>query len=376
VARRADGYELSAAVDGLKVWFRLLADARPAERVDPFVPSALLAAMATGEPLEIAPEAPVSTRLLQGIQRAQDILHSWNPELKRIPLRAAHAPAPAKRREVAAFLSCGVDSLYTAGKHGKEISRLLLIQGLEISLRNTGLFEQACRAARVFAHETGRTVVPVQTNLRQLADAHRLDIHLFHGPLLAGVALAAGHHRTYIPSSLTYAHLVPWGSHALLDTLWSTETCELVHDGAEAPRTEKLAVVAQSPIALRVLRVCLADAETYNCGRCEKCLGAMVTLQLLGARSQTLPPLTAKAAWRRVADDDDANLQANLELAVRVGNRPIARALRACLRRQRLRRLARDADQILLGGRVRRAYRWVRAVPPAPPLIGCVPRFK
>jgi hypothetical protein len=377
LARRPDGWDLSAGVDGLKVWFRLLTDTRPAERVDPFVPAALLAAMAAGEPLDIAPETPVSTQLLQGIQRAQDILHAWNPELRKVPLRAAHAPAPAQRRDVATFFSCGVDSLYTAAKHGKEVSRLLLIQGLEISLRNTALFEQTCRAAAGFAQETGRTVVPVQTNLRQLADAHRLDIHLFHGPLLAGVALATGHQRTYIPSSWTYANLVPWGSHALLDTLWSTESCELVHDGAESPRTEKLATVAQSQAALRVLRVCPADAEVYNCGRCEKCLRTMVTLHLLGVRSETLPPLSSRAVLRRAQVDDGAtDLQANIELAVRVGDRDVARALRACLRRYRMRKLIREADQVLLGGRVRRAYRWVRAAPPAPPLIGCVPRLE
>jgi hypothetical protein len=79
---------------------------------------------------------------------------------------------------------------------------------------------------------------------------------------------------------------------------------------------------------------------------------------------------------RAQVDDGATDLQANIELAVRVGDRDVARALRACLRRYRMRKLIREADQVLLGGRVRRAYRWVRAAPPAPPLIGCVPRLE
>lgn len=375
LARRGDDYELSATIAGLRIWLRTSPETPPWERVDPFVPAALLAAMAAGQPLEVPAETPVSTRLLDGIQRAQEILHAWNPRLRRIPVAAVSTPARPQRGEAAAFFSCGVDSLYTVWKHGDQISRLLLIQGLEISLLNETLFAQAVSSARSFAEETGRDVVLVRTNLRRLGDAHRLDIHLFHGALLAGAALVTGHARTYVPSSSTYAHLAPWGSHALLDAHWSTEACELVHDGAEAPRTEKLATIARASSARRVLRVCLADTAAYNCGRCEKCLRTMVTLHLLGVEAPTFPPFPSVAALRQAPVDPDAiDLCANIELADKVGHREIARALRACLRRHRLRRLAREADALLLRGLLRRAYRWLRPLSAESSLIGCVPR--
>ena len=41
---------------------------------------------------------------------------------------------------------------------------------------------------------------------------------------------------------MTYAHLGPLGSHPLLDPLWSSEDVELVHDGCEATRLDKLAL--------------------------------------------------------------------------------------------------------------------------------------
>jgi hypothetical protein len=115
---RPEHCELSATVGGLRVWIRVSPESAPAERVDPFVPAALMAAMASGEPLEVPAATPVSPRLLQGIQRAQEILHSWNPRLKRVPVFALAAPAPPRHHESAAFFSCGVDSLYTAWKHG------------------------------------------------------------------------------------------------------------------------------------------------------------------------------------------------------------------------------------------------------------------
>jgi hypothetical protein len=370
----SEGYTLSARMGGLEVWFALPGRTPPAVRVDPFVPAALLVAMSRGELLEVDPDTPVSTRLLEGVSRAQDVLHAWNPQLVRVPVRAASAPAAPQRPEIASFLSCGVDSFYTLQKHGDDISRLILVQGLEISLRNTALFQQAQGAVRTLAQETGRRDVVVRTNARELADAFHLDIYLFHGALLAGVALALGHARTLVPASWTYAQMVPWGTHPLLDPLWSTESCELVHDGAEAGRIEKLEAIAQWDRAMRLLRVCLADTGAYNCGRCEKCLRTMVALHLLGARCPTFPRLPSIAALRRMAvDPGGSDLRENIALAERVGDRAIAEALRACLRRQQLRDLVRDADALLLGGLVKRTLRQFRRQPQRAPLIGCLP---
>jgi hypothetical protein len=77
----------------------------------------------------------------------------------------------------------------------------------------------------------------------------------------------------------------PSGSHPLLDPLWSTETLEVVHDGTEAERTEKIASrIARSKLALRTLRVCFeVENQPKNCGRCGKCLQTMMCLHVAGA---------------------------------------------------------------------------------------------
>ena len=90
--------------------------------------------------------------------------------------------------------------------------------------------------------------------------------------------------RIYIPSSETYAHLEPCGSHPLLDPLWSTEHLQIVHDGCEATRIEKVRKIAQHEVALKKLRVCWENKENaYNCGVCEKCIRTMISLYAIGA---------------------------------------------------------------------------------------------
>jgi hypothetical protein len=370
LATSALGHELSARAGGRLVWFRLPPGEAPPARVEPFVPAALLAAMACGEPLEVAADLPVSPRLLGGLTRAQEIVHAWVPALRAVPVKATPGEAPAGRGSTAALFSGGVDSCYTVLKHAQEVSHLVLIHGLEITLDNEPLFEEARRSAAAFAADMGLTLAPVRTNLRELAAAHRLGNHLFHGAILAGAALTAGHATSYLASSSTYARLIPWGSHPLLDPLWSTEACLLVHDGAEARRTEKVALLAGCPPALRTLRVCLENGARYNCGRCEKCLRTMVTLHLLGVEAPTLPPLPPPAVLRRTPPDPGgADVRENIDLAERTGHREIANALRASLRRSELRRFAREADDLLLGGFLKAAYRRLRPARPEPAFI-------
>ena len=78
-------------------------------------------------------------------------------------------------------------------------------------------------------------------------------------------------------------------SHPALDPLWSTEAVEVVHDGAETRRVDKVAALAASPLALRYLRVCWENrGGAYNCGRCGKCMRTMVDLDLAGALGHTV----------------------------------------------------------------------------------------
>ncbi|HUO85661.1 MAG TPA: hypothetical protein VM534_11160 [Thermoanaerobaculia bacterium] len=91
-------------------------------------------------------------------------------------------------------------------------------------------------------------------------------------------------------------------------------------------------------MALKVLRVCHENPESaeYNCGRCEKCLRTMITLEIAGVlgRAQTFrEPLDLRriARYPRI---DPSTIPYIGEILAAAGDRPdIAAALRRALRR-------------------------------------------
>ena len=336
-------------------------------RGDAFLAASLIPAMATGEDLEVAPEAPVSPRLLEGIARIQDILHIWNPELKKVRIRATLAPDRNSSQQVASFFSGGVDSGYTYLRHAHEITQMVLVHGMDIPLQNEQLFEQVWKHASSAVQSFGKRCVTVRCNVQEFGGAMGVTWALLHGAALASVALLLGCRRIFVPSTSRCDHLHPWGSHLLLDHNWSTEACEIVHDGIEASRVDKLKRIVGLPVLLESLRVCNSGA-TYNCGRCGKCIRTMTALRLLGASTPTLPPLASLAPLKNLRVNNENEFQyfnENYSLAIERGDRPVAQALRKCIRRYAIRKLAKEFDAIALEGFLRRIYRRVR-----PPVRG------
>jgi hypothetical protein len=322
---------------------------------DALLAALLLPAMRAGEDLVI--EAAVSPRLREQAQTIMDIYQAWVPGLRaaRRPNIVAPAASPAPSTGgTGLFFSCGVDSFYsllrrtTAQSEGEAAAKhlsLVLAYGFDIRSGNRPLFQQIARSARRVADETGRSLVIVETNVRSFSDP-RVGWDFYHGAALASMGLLLGglFDTVVIPSTHDYGELVPWGSHPLLDPLWSTETVRFVHDGCEASRTEKVRHVAASPLALATLRVCWPDwGEEYNCGRCEKCIRTMLALHLAGvlSRSETFSPTLEPALVRSlqlVTGDSSARVLKDLLRALegREEDHALAEAVRHVLRRERL----------------------------------------
>ncbi|HEY6553433.1 MAG TPA: hypothetical protein VI669_08760 [Vicinamibacteria bacterium] len=361
--RDPGGDTLAADVGGRRLWFKAPPHSLPGARVEPFLVASLLGAMAGGETLEVDPGSPVSPRLLLGLERIQGIFHAWNPRLSRIAIQATPGAPPPTRDGVASFFSGGVDATYTLLAHEREISHLVFVHGLEITLANEVLFARALAKNQESADRYAKVLVPVKTNLRDFASAHNLSNYLYQGSLLGAVALALGFPRTYLAASLHYADLCPWGTHPLLDPLWSTEGSEILHDGAEASRALKIARLGEREGALESLRVCLANREDYNCGVCEKCLRTMIALRVLGLSSPAFPPLRSLRPIRRLRIHDQDDLPLFLEnhaLALEKGDHAVARAIGASIRRHRIRQILKLADEAFAGGFVLRTWRRLR----------------
>jgi hypothetical protein len=269
-----------------ELWFRGPADALAVSGGDAFMTALLTTAMRLG--LRLIVEAPVSARLLAATERIQDIFCSWYPELHRIAIEAHSGNAGLEGRGagVACFFSGGVDSFYSAFKHRDEITALVLVHGFDMPLSNMSLRARASASLAEAALVLGKRLVEVETNSRELTNRHASWTYHQFGPALASVAQLLGGcaGKVYVPASESYAHLDPCGSHPLLDPLWSTETIGIDHDGGEATRNQKVAVLAGHPEILPMLRVCWENLDnSYNCGRCEKCLRTMIHLQAAGA---------------------------------------------------------------------------------------------
>jgi len=268
-------------------------DAELTANPDAFLAAALILAMRAGEPLSLA--GPASPMLLQAVPRIQEIFTKWYPEFKPIKV---HAEEQAIRETggsgTGLFFSGGVDSFHTLLRHYDEIDTLIYVHGFDIPLANTELRAKVSEELRAVAQRMGKDCLEVETNLREISDRRTHWGFHYVGSALASVSLLLANRfkKIFIASSLSYEHLDPWGTHVLLDPLWSTEYLTFEHDGCEADRNEKVAAIAESDVAMQSLRVCYENRENeYNCGRCEKCLRTMISLHCVGAleRCKTLP---------------------------------------------------------------------------------------
>jgi hypothetical protein len=347
--------EISAQVGDCRLWYRVTrgyATASP----DAFLAVGLMAAMASNQTLELPAPITCSPFLLGNLDKLQEIFHCWNPALRRVAVRASAGAPPASRRGSASFFSGGVDGLYTFLQHEADISHLIQLHGYEYRRENRALGNEAEARNRAFAEARGRTLVIVETNMRELFEAHNVHIYTYHGAALASVAHLLGFQKMRVPASCTWATMTPWGSHPTTDPLWSTEAVSLVHDGCEARRDQKMQRIGEDSASLRLLRVCPRNS-VYNCGVCEKCLRTRVILRLLGLASPNFEPLTDLRPIRRIRFDHPwkrDEWDGNLRLAIEKGDHQAVRAISAVLANYDVRHALRSFDRAYLGGRLRR----------------------
>lgn len=255
-----------------------------------YVAAALFPAMKLGKSLKI--KEPISARFLENTGKIQDIFHCWYKDFKKIAIESEDQDAKVskeKNRGVGCFFSGGVDSFYTLFKRRNEITSLIFVHGFDISLHDERRRSTVASVFREVGREVGIPLIEVETNLREFSDKYVNWGKHYHGAALASVALLLSpqFRKIYIPSSDDYSTLVPWGSHALLDPLWSTESTAIVEDGAESNRLEKTAAIVTHDIVRKSLHVCWENLnDSYNCGECGKCLRVMANLRVLGMLDQ------------------------------------------------------------------------------------------
>jgi hypothetical protein len=488
ITERGDIVEISADVDGFRLWYRIPKSYKISRSGDAFLASVLLPAMRQGEKIEIDQSLPVSPKLLKNVFLLQEIYHTWNPkELEIVPISASSSSAEPLNIGAISFFSSGVDSLYTFLKHKDEISHTVFMHGFdfyansktsstltiddlrdlgqfafnlmkprnaiyaflkdrlskttlealsnyqvtgkepgkleselindlntlingssiyeaqrfqgiglrsqtqqllmqnpqgkelqnlnrllledacpqEISGKINGAFQNAIERNTQFVQRFGKTLIPIEHNHYAFGYRYNLSRNLTHGSVLGSVALLLGFPYTYIPSSWSYQNLTQLGSHALTDPLWSNESMEIIHDGAEARRTEKLVKIAKQEYGLTNLRVCFNDINT-NCGKCSKCLRTMIPLKLMGFSSVPFPPLPPTRVIRKWHIHDDVELsylKESIELFQQSADKELYNAVCACIRKSERRKLYFEIDRFFLCGFLKKIYRRFVKVP-------------
>ncbi len=358
----ADHQLLSADVDGENIWYRLPVELTLTPRPEAFLAPALFEAMVRGVPVEVEDGMPVSRKLLQSINEAQTIFNCWNKELNIVPVHAQSAANPPAGDIVACCFSGGIDSSYTYAHHREEITHLLLVEGFAAGRGGPNDWAENIEARRKFAEAEGKSLVAVHSNVTKFLGSRDISILLTHGALLGCLAAGLGFKQLLVPASYTFSELMPWGSHPLLDPLWSTESSRIVHHGANAARIEKTAYVSKHQYLLDQLQVCWF-AGGRNCGTCGKCIRTSLALYLLGAHSKSLTPYS-ELKQLKVLKDVNAQgypfLGELAKMAADADEKAIARRLRGYLRRYRINQAVTGILREMAGTRGRNLVRRIR----------------
>jgi hypothetical protein len=263
------------------------------QTADSLLAMVLLPAMRSGRNAQVVGD--ISPRLAAASSQIQALLHSWDPHKYRVVELnlTPRLTAESSTGRTACLFSSGLDSLAEVLSRGSEIDDLLYVHGFDVPFGDTPRREDAQSIVRAAAAGLGFPLLEIETDMRVFSDRF-FTWEEFHGAGLAAIAhlLQKTHRRLRIATSHVGEQRSAWGSHPLLDPLWSTERMEIVHSQPGVSRVEKAALIASSEVAMANLRVCyLPPPGMVNCGRCEKCLRTAVSLAAVGAlgRCKTLP---------------------------------------------------------------------------------------
>jgi hypothetical protein len=384
---RVDGPTLEVAAvlahpDGKRhrLWWRLPAEWREALTpwADPFVIAFLFPMMQ--EQRDVIVNGVVSPSLLANLEQYMAMWRVWVPQryqpVEIHPREETEAPAPPVRAQTIVPLSCGVDSSFTlfrhrqglAGRQTRSIGASMVLHGFDIFLdqdNSEGMYEGLWAGARAMARSLDVPCLPVATNIRELPTVWR---HSFGTFLCSSLRLLAGRFdATLIPNDVPYSRMhIVWASHPLNNPFLSSRHFQVVDDGPESTRFEKIQLLARWPEAIRHLHVCLRNPGHHaNCCRCEKCIRTILSFRAAGVGlAPTFERDVSIKQIRRLHLQLDAGIRRWQEIEQGaqqhgLGTTDWAKAIRIAIQRhqtrQKLRRIKRPF--IPLRNHIRRLFR-------------------
>jgi hypothetical protein len=225
---------------------------------------------------------------------------NWSRPKLKIEARIDRRQMPRPKERTAAFLSRGVDSLFTLRRNWELVPRnhpfhirdVIHVQGAgfpedpAFQLNRTSLERLLAKFAGIL-EGTQVNLIPVLSNLRDVAGVHTKhfarfwDVH-FHKAAIASVAHTMGRRITKVMiSSGPPNWRKPPGALSNLPYNYSSQNLRIIYYGSGFTRLEKLRYLTSSKKDLDNILVCTKYSER-NCGRCLKCMWTKVALLALG----------------------------------------------------------------------------------------------
>ena len=274
---------------------------------DTFLVAALYPAMFYNENIEI--DGEVSSRLYFNMTHyIQNVVKNYRSEMHNIDIKVkGFKSAKQIRRGVGTGFSAGVDSFTTFVDHFvKESNPVYKISDLfffNVGSHGGGgekarkKYLERYRLLESFPKQVGLPYVPLDSNLFDFYQQHwEYDAGLFCRAcaiLVFQKVLA----KYYISSDYAYSEVMYTAfnnkvsslsgiTESFMNPMLSTETLDIITDGAQYVRTEKTELISKYPPVKEYLNVCVdhwsnQDTAT-NCGMCGKCLRTLICIESLG----------------------------------------------------------------------------------------------
>ncbi len=276
---------VSAHVAGRNVWFKC-EGARLRPDAVAYINAYFLSALKTGR--RIYCEQQVDPQRLSHLPQVAKLIDGWWGLGAMPELRVGQREGPELGRKsprTGLFFSCGVDSFDTLLQRAHEIDDLILVHGFDVALEDTQRFAALKAQAALVAEAMGKRLIVIETNLREHRVFQKGSWVRNHGSALTAVGhlLADEVGRVLISASYPSDALKPWGSHPLLDHLWSSASLKVEHTGDVLWRIDKIARQGDNALFRQHLMVCwVSKGLPLNCGRCEKCVRNQLAFLLTG----------------------------------------------------------------------------------------------
>ena len=210
-----------------------------------------------------------------------------------------------EREENLLFFSGGVDATSSLVTHMEEKPALVTIWGADIPWDNEETWNRAIGFNQEVADRHGLKMLTIRSNFRKsfqddnvndysyqlVADWWWPAFHHSISMMCLAAPLAYGRRKNlYFGSTYSSKDLKEWGSYVnasdpQVDNYVRFCGCQVVHDGYELSRYNKMERICEYYSQQEIkpyLRICYNSNSGTNCGMCEKCTRAIMTMLLLG----------------------------------------------------------------------------------------------